>query len=50
MRERKEVHVLVCDPERKTPLRRPRHRWEDMYEISVRKCDGKRLLRKSRHK
>jgi len=39
--------VLVCKPERKTPIRRPRHRRENVYKITFRKSDGKRLLRKS---
>lgn len=42
--------VLVCKPEGKTQIRRPRHRWENVCEIALMNSDGKRLLRKSRHK
>jgi len=38
MEERRELHrVLVGKPEEKTPLERPRRRWEDNIKMDLRK-------------
>jgi hypothetical protein len=34
--ERKEFMILVRKPERKRPLVRPRHRWEDGIRMDLR--------------
>ena len=41
MEEGREVHrVLVWKPERKRPLGRPRHRWEDNIKMDLQEVGG----------
>jgi hypothetical protein len=41
-KRRGQYRVLLCKPEGKRPLRRPRHRWVDNIEIDLQevRCEG----------